>query len=392
MRSAMKRMVSAALAAVGIVLPASAFGDESPTMDPDKPVVCARDKADQVWRIQCDPATRVCLFVENAELDENGNPGKPLERANDCPTDVPFDRAKLERDGFRFVRARADAPWGWYRDERNRVFQFNFDLRRRLYFGVAYSPRSVLENPLESTRTSIDFGLLVAEWRSTPTTRHRIRLFEGQVHMQPFSSEVVFAHYDFSHHFLDPLVRITTFVGTPARHDLHLDIGTWNEAGNLELHRTAQGNSQLWRHASSQLTLDLWQSPSLDSFVRLRTGLGLEGQFDDVNHYRSAMTASSALDIDVVLDPEGHHNLKFEMVHEIPHYFTPYVPDMFVQRMHARLQYEAIVLAINDQPVTLKLAAGGEKRNDIPGIEDRWAFLVDAGLRFSLWAPPRPRS
>jgi hypothetical protein len=60
--------------------------------------------------------------------------------------------------------------------------------------------------------------------------------------------------------------------------------------------------------------------------------------------------------------------------------------------MRAKLQYEGIVLAINDQPVTLKLAAGGEKRNDLPGVPDVWAFVVDAGLRFNLWAPPHPRS
>jgi len=59
------------------------------------------------------------------------------------------------------------------------------------------------------------------------------------------------------------------------------------------------------------------------------------------------------------------------------------------QRLRARLQYEAVVLAINDQPLTLKVAAGGEKRNDLLGVPDQWAFVMDAGLRFSLWAPPR---
>ena len=48
--------------------------------------------------------------------------------------------------------------------------------------------------------------------------------------------------------------------------------------------------------------------------------------------------------------------------------------------------------AINDQPITLKLAVGGEKRDDLPGVPDRWGFVFDAGLRFNLWAPPRSRS
>jgi hypothetical protein len=137
---------------------------------------------------------------------------------------------------------------------------------------------------------------------------------------------------------------------------------------------------------------DLWQSPNLESFLRLRFGGSLEGQHDDVNGYRSALTETTALDLDCVLDPNGFHNLRFEIAHELPRYFTPYTNDVLVQRMRARVQYETIVLAINDQPLTFKLAAGGEKRNDIPGVPYQWAFVIDAGLRFSLWAPPRPHS
>ena len=387
------KSVYAAIAALGIGLPAVSLADSTPMMDPTRPVRCARDRAGDVWRIQCNPATKVCLYAPNDELDLDGNRVRPLERARECSTDEAFDRAKLEAEGYKILPGRADAPFGWMRDDRGRVFQVNFDLHRRLYFGVGYTPQKVLENPADSTRTSIDFGLFVADLYQggkTPT-RQRIRLFEGQVHLQPYASEVTLVHYDISHRFLDPLLRITTFVGEPARHDLTLDLGLWSEAGGLEMRRTALGDSQLWRHATAQITLDLWQSPNLDSFVRLRTGGGLEGQHDDINGYRSALTEASALEIDQVLDDAGFHNLKLELVHEIPRYFTPYNPGKLVQRMRARLQYEAIVLAINDQPLTLKLAAGGEKRNDIPGIPDQWAFVVDAGLRFSLWAPPRER-
>jgi hypothetical protein len=196
-----------------------------------------------------------------------------------------------------------------------------------------------------------------------------------------------------SRRFFDPLVRITTFAGTPQRHDLHLNLGLWTEVGGLEIHKTALGHSQLWKHATAQITLDLWQSAQQDSFLRVRTGLALEGQHTDVTGYRSALTAGSALELDCVLDDEGFHNLRVEVAHEMPRYFIPLErTGKLAQRMHARLLYEAIVLAINDQPLTLKLAAGGEKRDDIPGIPDQWAFVMDAGLRFSLWAPPRPRS
>lgn len=391
------RAVYTAIAVIGFAWPgARAFGDDAlpQAMDPDHPVMCLRDASELVWRIQCDPHSKQCLYAPDEELDEAGHRAKPLERARLCELDVPFDRKKMEADGYTFVPARVDAPYGWMRDEHQRVYQINFDLRKRLYVGVAYTPQKVLDNPLQSTRTSVDFGLFVynhlVDGDTRSPTMHRLRLFEGQVHMQPFSAEFVMAHYDLSHKFLDPLLRITTFVGTPRRHDLVLDLGTWGEVGNLELHKTPMGNSQLWRHATAQVTIDLWQSADLSSFARIRTGLGLEGQRDDVNGYRTAITESSAFDIDWVLDPEGFNNVRFLLSHEVPRYFTPTeTTGKFVQRFKAQLQYERIILAINDQPLSLNLAAGGEKRDDLPGVPDVWAFVFDAGLRFSLWAPPR---
>jgi hypothetical protein len=388
--------VAIGIAAFGIALPCFADDAQLPAMDAERPVLCLRDSADLVWRVQCDPSTRVCLYAPNEELDSGGNRARALERARTCELDAPFDRARMEADGYHFVPGRVDAPYGWMRDERQRVFQVNFDLKRRMYFGVAYTPQKFLENPLASTRTSIDFGLLIFDVKSgteQAPTMHRFRLFEGQVHMAPFSSELVMVHYDMSHHFVDPLLRITTFVGEPARHDLGLDLGMWNEAGGLETHPTPYGYSQLWRHATAQITLDLWQSHDLDSYLRVRTGLGLEGQHDDVNGYRSAIAYSSALELDTVLDKQGFHNLRFEFVHELPRYFEPTATTpLQTQRFFARAQYETVLLAINDQPLTFKLAAGGEKRDDLPGVPNTWAFVVDAGLRFSLWAPPRRKS
>ncbi|MEJ7597112.1 MAG: hypothetical protein WKG01_04310 [Kofleriaceae bacterium] len=393
----MRGSLCAAIAAIAIGLPAIAAAEDvvRPLMDPDRAVQCARDQEGKLWRLQCDHLKKVCLYAPNDELDSTGTRAKPLERARACPAfDQPFDRAKLEAEGYTMLAGRPDAPYGWTRDERGRVFQINFDLHRRFYLGAAYTPQKILENPLQSTRTSVDFGLLIFDHLvdgETPT-RHRFRLFEGEVHLEPFSAEMVVAHYDVSRRFLDPLLRLTTFVGRPQRHDLRLNLGLWTEAGGLEVHRTDLGHSQLWKHANAQVTIDLWQSRNLDSFARVRSGLALEGQHADALGYRSALVPGSAFELDTVLDDEGFHNLRLEIIHELPRYFIPLgQTGKLAQRLKARIQYEAIVLAINDQPLTLKLAAGGEKRDDIPGMPHQWAFVMDAGLRFSLWAPPRAR-
>ncbi len=389
------RAVAAALAAFGIGMPAASFADGLPVMDHDRAVQCARDQDGKVWRIQCNEATKVCLYAANDELGSTGERAKPLERARHCAIEDGFDRDKLEASGYRMFPGRVDAPYGWMRDDRGRVFQTNFDLRKRLYFGVAYTPQWILDNPLESTRTSIDFGLFSFDHlvQGETPTRHRIRLLEGVVHVEPFSAEVTVAHYDVSRRFLDPLLRITTFVGRPQRHDVKLNLGLWTEVGGLEIHPTpAAGQSTIWKHATAQVTVDLWQSKNLDSFARLRTGIALEGQHTDGTGYRTAVTPGSALEVDMVIDKAGFQNLRFELAHEAPRYFVPLQNSQnFAQRLRAKLQYEAIVLAINDQPLTFKFAAGGEKRDDIVGVPDQWAFVLDAGLRFSLWAPPRAR-
>ncbi|MBA2542914.1 MAG: hypothetical protein H0V17_24925 [Deltaproteobacteria bacterium] len=396
----MTRSLTLALVAMGIGLPRLAAADSGgllPAMSPDKPVICGRDTEGKVWRIQCDAAAKVCIYAANEELSSSGRRTKPLERARDCEIDQDFDRKKLEASGYSFVQGRVDAPYGWLRDERGRILQVNFDLRKRIFFGAAYTPQKILDNPLESKRTSVDFGLLSFNKLSdgaTPTM-HRIRLVHGEVHVEPFSAEITIAHWDVSRRFLDPLLRLTTFVGQPQRHDLHLNLGLWTEAGGLEIHPSQGGHSTIWKHATLQGTLDLWQSPDLNSFVRVRSGIGLEGQHTDGTGYRSALVPSSAFEIDAQVDDDGFHNVKFEFTHEAPRYFVPFQNSVegssqrFATRLKAKLSYEAIILAINDQPLSIKLAAGGEKRDDIFGVPDQWAFVADAGLRFSLWAPPR---
>jgi hypothetical protein len=237
----MRGHVCGVIAAIGMGASA-ARADELPMMDHDRPVVCMRDKQGDVWRLQCNHVTKICLYAADAELDIGGRRAKSLERARPCSIEDGFDRDKLEAAGYAMVAGRADAPYGWTRDERGRVMQINFDLRKRLYFGVAYTPQKVLENPLESTRTSIDFGLLSFEKLvdgETPT-RHRLRFVEGVVHVEPFSAEVTVAHYDVSRRFLDPLLRFTTFVGTPRRHDLTLDLARPAASRSTRPHSTTR--------------------------------------------------------------------------------------------------------------------------------------------------------
>jgi hypothetical protein len=373
--------------------PAPALADEVslPAMDPDKPVLCvARPTESHAWRVQCDEKSKTCLWAPDGELGSDGKVQRDLERGRPC---VPTDASLIDErrsQGYRIVRALPDAPYGWQRDERGRVFQVNFDLKRRLYLGASWAPRTI-DGDTDGGGAAIDFGLLVWEHlnRSRSPTRHRVRLVEGEARLAPYSGQLVLAHYDVSRHYANPLLRLTTFIGRPRRADVTFHLGGWIEAGALELHKTDAGDHRLWRIATGHVTVDLWQSADLESYARLRGGVGVEGASHDDLADRTAVTPGAAIESDFTLDRRGFHHVGAEVAYERPRYVDG--AEGSAERTRARVHYELIVLAINDQPLTLRLSAGGERRDDIPGLADKWALTANAGLRFSLWAPPRDR-
>ncbi|HEY5923794.1 MAG TPA: hypothetical protein VIV11_19060, partial [Kofleriaceae bacterium] len=105
----MSRQIFAALAAIGIGLPAIALADERlPMMDHEHRVHCVPDKQGQMWRIQCDDVAKVCIFAAEGELDSTGaRTHKELERARECIRDLSFDRDKLAAAGYTFIPGRA---------------------------------------------------------------------------------------------------------------------------------------------------------------------------------------------------------------------------------------------------------------------------------------------
>jgi hypothetical protein len=383
---------AACLAAAALARPARAEPGDLPAMSPDRPVLCVDGAGPEGrrWRVQCDDREKTCLWAPDGELDRQGRVKRDLERAQSCVPVPASALAERRARGYRLVRALPDAPYGWERDERGRVFQVNFDLKRRLYLGAAWTPQR-RAGQSDTGRTAIDFGVLVWEYlhRSRSPTRHRVRLVEGQARIAPYSGEVVLAHYDVSRHYDNPLLRITTFIGRPRRSDLTLHLGAWLEAGGVEMHGRELGDARLWRLATAQATLDLWQSADLESFARVRAGVGAEGASEDSVPDRTAVTPVGAVETQLTLDRRGFHHLGAELTHERPRYVTG--TDGWAQRTRAQLHYELIVLALNDQPLSLRLAAGAERRDDLAALDDRWALTAQAGLRFSLWAPPRSR-
>jgi hypothetical protein len=216
------------------------------------------------------------------------------------------------------------------------------------------------------------------------------------VQLAPFGADAVLVHYDFSRRSVIPLVRLTTFWGTPRRYDIAAHVGGWFELGHVQVDEVEPGRTEtLWRYATAHLTWDVWRSPDMSSFVRLRGGAGLEravveADADGTTIDRDAVTPAGALEGNLTLDEDGFHHVTFEGQFERP-LFTGDARDVRTSARRAQLRagYEVILVAVNDQPVTLRFAGEALYRDDVPGVAAGWDLRAIAGVRLSLWAPAR---
>ena len=292
-------------------------------------------------------------------------------------------------------------PWGFYRDERGRVMQVSFDLTRRVYLGTAYAPRRLPDGAVEVGPAAFEFGAQYELLSADGLTRYRWRFMEGEARVHPFGLDVTAVRFDYSHRYTAPLVRITTFFGAPARHDFWLNVGMFSEAGHLERAPRGLAGEQVLTLGTVQATLDLWQSADMRSYLRLRAGPGAEmrfGPWGDQARY-VGYVPRAALEGDFFLGQRAFHRLSFrlrgDLLRSVSLNARPLPGGDWIADGEAA--YEWVVVALNDQPVTLRLA-GGARLRDAPavaagpadGTARGWEWRGTAGFRVSFFSPPLP--
>jgi hypothetical protein len=301
----------------------------------------------------------------------------------------------LVGQGYRVLPALAETPPGWRRDERQRLMQIDFDLNRRIWLGAGYGfgsfPWSDQGEATAGVRWDIPFRLAGAPALA------RIRALETFVAFDGNYGDFTLIGLDLARSYPTPLIRLSTFVGKPRRFDLPLNVGAWLEAIRVESLRTESG---LWFDrlsiGAAALTVDLWRSRDLASFVRLRGGAGYENVEQMTG---GAFTPQAAADLDLTLDRSGFHHVRATFLAEWIRPLEsddlqpedPLAPRLPVnrERYTAKAEYEFIFLAVNDQPLSLVLDGRAQRRDDVPDLPSKWHFQGTASVRFNLWAPPR---
>jgi hypothetical protein len=294
----------------------------------------------------------------------------------------------------------AEVPWGFYRDRQGRVMQVSFDFGRRLWLGVGYAPRRTPAGDTEISPAAFDFGVSYDRLSEDGRTRDRFTILDGQVRLHSFGLDVTGFRYDLSHRYQVPLLRITTFVKEPERHDLYLNVGFFAEALHFEVAPRGIDGEQSLTLGTAQATLDLWQSEDLRSYVRLRVGPGVEarlGPWGDEARF-VGFIPQATLEGNVILGQRAMQRLNFRLRGDLLRSATWHaqeLPGDWIATADAA--YEAILLAINDQPVSFRVAGSACLRDDtrevVAGLPQArvWAFSGTAGIRMAFFSPPVPQ-
>jgi len=319
--------------------------------------------------------------------------GRPLSRTNACSSRERSTRyVQLVKEGYRMVAAVAEAPPGWYRDERGRVFQVTFDLLDRFYFGAGWMPLFAPDagevTSLQRARFEMGFSASNFTTRRRRRARHSFRAFEGSLSLADLETRGLLFSYERTSITSRPLLRLTTFFGEPERHDLYMDTG-WG-LRLVRVHGRPHGVEGLTdlEFGEIHLASALWQSSDLYNHLRLRFGAStgaLYGESDTPYWVAPSVT----LDGRVGLDSDGYHYIWGEASATAPWLMSGPDSGAWRQRAGASLAYEVIFLAVNDQPLSLRLEGRIDYRDDLPEEADKLEASALAGLRFSFWAPAR---
>jgi len=284
-------------------------------------------------------------------------------------------------------------PPGFFRDAEGRVFQVAFDLNQRFWLGLGYR-HLFFEDGTDGGGLALDLGFRVDSLSSDTRKKTRWRVLEmeflpsveGRLRL-----EGSLMRFDTSTVGDRPFLKLTTFVGGPARHDLYLQGGWWMEVLGLEyrqLHGATPGGETRLRFGAIGVHWDLWQDADMTSYVRLKVGGAIDSRFADEEVAKVSLTPLAAVEGDITFDDAGFHHLTFASAAELE--LGPMTDGALDPkwRFDNRLAYEVIALAIDDQPISLRLGGRATHRE---GVIDGggWELAAEASLRMSFWVPPR---
>ncbi len=375
---------------------------ERPVMTWDDPIECVDDGAGRFMRLQCTQkeGRKVCLTSGRFVLGDDGKESEAyMEDLRSCGKVQPWERLEeLKKEGWQFSEALAEAPEGFARDESGRLFQVTFDLRNRFHLGAYWNP--LLDSDGEELgRTQFDFGWRAYELGYSRKERDNYRGIEGRVALEPLEFSFLAFGYDSNVNSDEPVFWVTTFIGPPTRWDVSARLGWGIRTLKVDYH-PMRSKSVEFENVALYGSWDIAHNSSMANYFRLAAGFAVGQLFNEVVGVNSEGAEEASVETRVYLDPlvmlggefelddAGLHHLGLNLAGSARLMFDDFSSALWVAK--AALTYEWVVLAVNDQPVSVYVEASGQYREDLPDVPQKYEARGLLGLRFSFWAPPQP--
>ncbi|WP_437281064.1 hypothetical protein WME90_11035 [Sorangium sp. So ce375] len=380
---------------------APARPDEPPQLSWDKPVRCIHSPNGGTVRVQCEPGPEGerCLVAP----DHLAYDGGALDKVQPCDVveDASAYRALTAR-GARLVAAIPEAPPGYARSAEGKAFQVKFDLLNRLYLGASWLPTFHGNNglpvpasfPMGRGRAEAGIHLSVLSTRSR--ARHDMHILEGAATFDDLELSGVLFSYDYQHLHRRPAHWLTTFVGKPRLYAISPRMGWGFRVVSVNDRPPARRDTLDVEFGEVHLAWNPWQSNDMYSHIRIEAGADLGEYWEHRSEIDDGLDTgalyigpTSAIKSRFSLGEGGLHALSTAFTYRRPSIAAGGGTGEVMNRLEAMIAYEGILLAINDQPISLRLAAMGVSRNDINNDVRDVEIKASAGIRVSFWAPPR---
>ncbi|MFO0757112.1 MAG: hypothetical protein U0359_11520 [Byssovorax sp.] len=377
------------------------LADGTPTLRYDAPFRCITNPKGEVVRVQCDDKapSPTCLVAPNVT-----SAGAELKEARDCPTvESNVAYARLVDSGAKIVPALADVPPGYARSESGRAFQVKFDLLNRIYLGLSWVPTFEHKSVEDPTPPGFPFGRGQAETgfhisvlSPKGRSRHDFRVLEGTATFKDLELRGLLFAYDYQHLHRRPAFYVSTFFGKPRLYEVTPALGWGVRVLNINDRPPSFRNTLDAEILETHVSWNPWQSNDLYSHLRVEAGIDVGKYWENRTDLGAGLGTgswyagfTSAVKTRFSLGEGGLHYFFADVTYLRPTMFQGQFVGQSVNRINATFAYEGILLAINDQPLSVRIAAQGGTHDD-PGEGVRNVELrLTAGLRFSFWAPPR---
>jgi hypothetical protein len=383
---------------LGMALAPAARADEIPRLRFDRPVRCVAGPDGKSLRVQCDDDKNPteCLVAPNYTAE-----GGELHRVNECITVGDAGAyAKLVATGARLVSAIAEAPPGFSRSGRGRAYQTKFDLLDRVYIGFGYSPgwsRGNAGNVWGYKTAQAELGMDASVLSPHGRSRHDLQVLQGTATFPDFHFNGLVFAYDYQQVHRRPAFWVTTFFGKPRLYPAAIPLGWGFRLFDIEDRPPAAPTSLDVEMGEVHVSWNPWQSPDMYSRLRLEAGADVGKSWTDLTQANQSFGTgrwyagfTSAVRSRFALGDGGLYYLFADVAYLRPTLIAvgnqPVQP---INKVKGNLAFEGVLIAINDQPLSLRVSAHAAYRDDLAGGTRNVEIGAMAGLRFSFWAPPR---